>query len=445
MANFNIDPLMNMMLANKYGHASMLRPGEEEGQPLDVTAPAQIGGAPQTPATQPTIGENVGGTSARGTKREFIRNLLGNFLSGLGEGMSAAAAAPKGHEGIAAMAGGIQAPEIRKARELEAQQRQAQIQAQQAMAQQREAQARAIPEQLLQKQEAMDKNFEAAMARIQGSLEKGDAASKPNMDRLEKTLASNEKLTGQRLTSQEKTAVARNQRIVRTKEGVWSVDPTNGEKIKIGDLAPGMAVGSMIQQLGENGEILGYFNPTSGREVGQPSTFAGARRTGLPVGEVEKRASLSELVEDADFLKDVAERHKDAIGVGAGRAAAFTQQNVPEFLHTLLPSEYTEPETIQMFRVAQNMRNQLLYALSGKQINEREYARLSRLVPEVTTPYGTFKARLGEYSQEINRILAGRKSGGTTPGRGSQPKQPKATGVLELVRDPATGRLVRKQ
>jgi hypothetical protein len=57
----------------------------------------------------------------------------------------------------------------------------------------------------------------------------------------------------------------------------------------------------------------------------------------------------------------------------------------------------------------------LLRARSGAQINEQEYARLSKLVPSVTDPLPTFQAKLKDFRREAQSILSG--STGNQPAR----------------------------
>jgi len=55
------------------------------------------------------------------------------------------------------------------------------------------------------------------------------------------------------------------------------------------------------------------------------------------------------------------------------------------------------------------MRNTLVYLLSGKQINEQEYERLKEQMPVETMPVSTFQARMENFEKTIDSIISNRR------------------------------------
>lgn len=258
-------------------------------------------------------------------------------------------------------------------------------------------------------------------------------------------------------------ATGRNIHIVQDKEGVHAYNIGSGEKKKIGDLPPTRAIGQFFPQLDEYGRILGYVNPASGMVVEQPEQFAGARKIGVAGGEMQNRVSLANLIEDADALMELAERNKETFGPFSGRAAEALINYAPEMLQREFP-ELVNDETQKIVRAAANARQQLLYAMSGKQINENEYKRLTRLIPSVNVSYDTFRNRMILYRNELQRSLERRQGKGEwrndgwahimdemDKGKGSSAKpqaKPSAEaptgGGKHYVYDPKTNKMVLK-
>jgi hypothetical protein len=156
--------------------------------------------------------------------------------------------------------------------------------------------------------------------------------------------------------------------------------------------------------------------------------------------EVGKRATSATLIEDLNALEGLVSAHPEAIGPAAGRSISFTAQNVPEGIQEALGLQSARnPEVLDMYYRMDNLRTQMLYAMSGKQINEREYQRLEKLVPMYNTPPSTTMQRLKMLRDELQRIQ-NRKQAGTWKWEGVSPRMRKllTTAGLAIPEDSGT-------
>ena len=96
-------------------------------------------------------------------------------------------------------------------------------------------------------------------------------------------------------------------------------------------------------------------------------------------------------------LQELSAKHPEAIGPIQGRLGAIRAKTTGNL-----------PEITELRRLAFNLSDQLLRARSGAQINEQEYARLSRLVPQPSDPDIDFSTKLKSFQDEIQRTLAKR-------------------------------------
>jgi hypothetical protein len=176
-----------------------------------------------------------------------------------------------------------------------------------------------------------------------------------------------------------------------------------------------------------SGTIVALLNNRTGETV----PFAGGdlRTSGLAGGELTRRGMLQGMIEDVDLLETIAKSKKDVIGPISGRWEELMQATVG-----------SDEDATTMFRISDNLKDQLLRARSGAQINEQEYNRLAKLVPDPRTPGQTFFSRLGDFKREARRLgvlTAASKNQGNVP-RGTTDET-----VIEYTRD-ASGKLVRK-
>lgn len=66
-------------------------------------------------------------------------------------------------------------------------------------------------------------------------------------------------------------------------------------------------------------------------------------------------------------------------------------------------------EQVQFSRVVSDLSDRLLRARSGAQINEQEFKRLQKILPELSLSEGPFKARLASFKKELENIIATKK------------------------------------
>lgn len=163
----------------------------------------------------------------------------------------------------------------------------------------------------------------------------------------------------------------------------------------------------------DTGEIEKFYETRVSPGGGGPKVMsaggaAGGRRQGLPSGELDRRTTLNIMT---DFVKDIttfSEQNKDSIGPAAGPIESLKQRTVG-----------STPEKTELFRMTNDIGDMLLRARSGQQINETEYRRLKRLVPDPWSPYETFQSNLNGFKKELNIMLKSRgMEGKTQPGAG---------------------------
>lgn len=151
------------------------------------------------------------------------------------------------------------------------------------------------------------------------------------------------------------------------------------------------------------------FHPHQGA-VASP---AGSRPP-YSAGERQDVAALSGMVEDVALLRVLAEEKKSKIGPIAGRVADFDRK----FLGA-------DASTNDLFRISDNLADQLLRVRSGAQINEQEYARLRLLTPNPRYSASKFFSDLTGFESELKRLLA--KRSGAAPLTSAQPTQPSSS------------------
>jgi hypothetical protein len=429
---FYIDPSMFSRLK-----PPMVGPDETNQEPSQYETVLPGGGSLPTDTIQATKpGHPLAslGEKKKFDKSDFFLNLLSNFTYALGQGLSNNSGQGRAGD-IQGMGAALVAPfQLKRIKQQEEFQRQ-----QQERAQAQEELYRAQTQRQSELHSERTRQFEEASLRQQMQIaatlknigitttskeKEGEANRNNKIDVANIGTTSREGISDAQIASREKLA-----NIPKNFNAAWIKAKTRelGRELTSAELEEGnkklkpvSAIGRFNSMFDEaNNVFRGFYNPTTDRWAGAPP---GTRPGALPAGEMQNRVTLDILIEDTSVLKTLAEKHRNVIGPAAGRLATAVQQYAPEALQEILPSEYTEPEVVEMFRVAQNMRNQLLYALSGKQINEKEYARLSRLVPEVTTSPKTFFPRLQEYELELKRTLE-RRSGKRETTRESAPSK----------------------
>lgn len=167
--------------------------------------------------------------------------------------------------------------------------------------------------------------------------------------------------------------------------------------------------GSFQALVSDTGEVTGFFNPKTKELVAPPSGVTGSRKTPLPPTEMVRRANLQDTIENLARLEELAPKYKDKIGAIKGRLTDVELQTLGN----------ENPEIAEMYRLSQDLTDQLARERSGAAISEREFGRLSRLVPNISQPYSTFFSNLKSYQKERAR-MASNSTGGKMTGAASQ-------------------------
>jgi len=193
------------------------------------------------------------------------------------------------------------------------------------------------------------------------------------------------------------------------------------------------ASGVFLPLMNAFGEITGFYNAETGESTGPPPTTGlapgareaslgappipgeppipgadpatpqtvpeagqagpAARRSGITLAERDKKAAMEVMLQDVDRLRYYADLHPEAIGPFMGRLYGIGRDIVD-----------VAPGINKMFRITTNLAELLLRARSGAQINEAEYRRLRRLMPDPRNPDGKFWVDLSEYFLEAKRL-----------------------------------------
>jgi hypothetical protein len=99
-----------------------------------------------------------------------------------------------------------------------------------------------------------------------------------------------------------------------------------------------------------------------------------------------------------DALTQVKSLYKDSyVGPIKGRVAPLKEATIG-----------IDPEQSIFNSGIAQMSNTLVYLLSGKQINEQEYARLKKQMPDINLPPRNFQARMQEFERTLNSIIENR-------------------------------------
>lgn len=144
-----------------------------------------------------------------------------------------------------------------------------------------------------------------------------------------------------------------------------------------------------VGQAGNKGVI---FNPDSGTFETEelPGEVAPRNKRILPADTVEKLSDFKTIKGQLNILQEKV--NKNFIGPAASRISEKAQ---------LLDAVATEDQAIFSSTI-NSIRNQMIYLRSGKQINEKEYERLIKELPDEHKSVTDFKAKL----KTFNRVFA---------------------------------------
>lgn len=144
---------------------------------------------------------------------------------------------------------------------------------------------------------------------------------------------------------------------------------------------------------GENGENVVPLKGPEGTTLGKP----------LPSDQLNKVSDLLTLKDNINRTKELFKN--TYVGPVMGRLGAVGEKlvNLPE-------------DQVMFYSYVRDMKDALLRARSGAQINEQEYKRLVSFLPDENLPEKNFQSRMKRFEEEINTILNNKmkmlKSGG---------------------------------
>lgn len=135
---------------------------------------------------------------------------------------------------------------------------------------------------------------------------------------------------------------------------------------------------------------------------GRVEPVKGARAK-IPATENTRRGNLQSMHDSIKRIKEISATKSSQIG---------PLDSVWEGLKTATTG--TDPEMREIKRTTDSLGDTLLRLKSGAQINEKEYARLRKLVPDTSSPFATFQQDLELFNQELELVLKN-----TIPGNSS--------------------------
>jgi len=172
--------------------------------------------------------------------------------------------------------------------------------------------------------------------------------------------------------------------------------------------------GSFIPLTDEQGRVIAAWNPKMKQVVEVPPELAGARKSGLSDTALARRAMLSNMSEDIGMVDQLSKKFRATwkIGTVTGRMQSWGRAIIGG-----------DEDAIRMERSLNNLSDMLLRARSGAQINEQEYIRLVRLIPQVSDSEDVFFTKMKDFSSDIKRLLekgtvGGAALAGAQPGKG---------------------------
>ena len=126
----------------------------------------------------------------------------------------------------------------------------------------------------------------------------------------------------------------------------------------------------------------------------------------IPSDQVSKLADLDTLQKQIDDTRRLFK--PEYVGPIAGRYGTTKEKvvDIPE-------------DQVKFYATVKDMKDALLRARSGAQINEQEYKRLVSFLPDENLPSGNFAARLSRFQNLVNQITASKKDEISAGGYGS--------------------------
>jgi hypothetical protein len=160
--------------------------------------------------------------------------------------------------------------------------------------------------------------------------------------------------------------------------------------------------------------IYNFLQTDQGIIPGNIRTGGTGKSTGLggrtPASQIQTGVYLDTM---GEAIKRIESNYKpDYVGAVMGRVGETKGKFVD------LPVNQTT-----FYADVNDIKDQLLRARSGAQINEQEYARLVKFLPDANSPAGNFEAKLARFKQELNDMRTSREKELSTGGyKQSSPK-----------------------
>jgi len=220
-----------------------------------------------------------------------------------------------------------------------------------------------------------------------------------------KNIESRENMVDRQIESREKIAANRQKTgqygMTTDNEGnVYVVDKQSGTgQMVMGakgkKTSTGATSGTYRPLLDDNGNVTEWVN-TKNPDLRIPEPKNGSRVNPMSETSRTKNEQLDLMRHDMALLDTLTDQSnvQDAIGAGSGRFTNWTRGIVEK-----------DDDVNEAFRISANLADILLRARSGAQINEQEYARLKKLVPNPETPLARFKSDLRGFARELNIAL----------------------------------------
>jgi len=342
-------------------------------------------------------GKVVDGVPQRpATKSDAFQEFLGNFLTSFSQGMGAAGTGPgaNGRGFAAAMAAPYQRDLQQYQLQQQADTQQSQMDERASQSRLRDAQAAAlgdqitlpngmvVPRSLGEKLLLADKNNQAAQTRTEttvgGANERSEADRAIRQQQLDLNRKKEQRLAaGQAENLRLKELGINTANQFRTRIIQENVNGTPHNILING------ATGDMIADLGEGK---------------------------LAAADAQSRGDFQTLSDQFARLSLLANSNPDAIGPLEGRMGQLRAQFIGG-----------DPDAADLYSTAHDLQNQIIYLRSGKQINEAEFARLMKALPDPNLPLDTFKTRLANFRTQmaaVYRNRTGKNLGESTPASG---------------------------
>ncbi len=150
---------------------------------------------------------------------------------------------------------------------------------------------------------------------------------------------------------------------------------------------------------------------TKGEGIGTVGKPTGLGKP-IPAEETAKMGGLQALLNDVSTAREL---YKPGwVGPISGRVGAVQEK-------------YTGgagTNQVKFYAYIRDMKDALLRARSGAQINEQEYKRLVNFLPDENLPSKTFEARLDRFESELNNVLSSKKKAFSEGGYGKRETKP---------------------